>query len=70
MVRLSSTFIAALKLSPDPAYKIAQMAQVDPATLSKLIHGIIPVSPDDDRIRRVAALLGIPMEKVFENRGN
>ena len=47
---ISQKLKAAIKLSPVPAYKIAQEAGLDPSTLSKMICGIIRIKPDDNRI--------------------
>lgn len=67
MTRVSDKFIAALKLHTLPAYLIAQKADVNPVTLSKLIHGIAPIKPNDERILRVAEFLGLEKEEVFES---
>lgn len=66
MVRVSREFKARLKLADQPAYKIANLAGVNPTTLSKLVNGIEPVKPNDDRIGRVAALLGLKSSEAFE----
>jgi hypothetical protein len=56
----------AIKLSETPAYKIAQAAGENPATLSKLLHGIIPVKPNDPRVIKIGKVLGIPETECFE----
>ncbi len=66
MVRVSREFKARLKLADRPAYKIANEAGVNPTTLSKLVNGIEPVKPNDERIGRVAALLGLSPSEAFE----
>ena len=50
MIKLSRQFLATLKLHELPAYRIAQLAGIDPNTLSKLINGIQPLKPNDERI--------------------
>ncbi len=65
-VRVSRRFVAALKLAPAPAYRIAISADVNPSTLSALIHGAKLVSPNDPRILRIAEILGVPRDEVFE----
>jgi hypothetical protein len=65
-MKLSEKFIAALKLNDIPAYRIAQQAGVNPVTLSKLIHGVEPLKPGDERIQRVAAILGLSIAEAFE----
>ena len=67
-MQISETFIIRLKLHKEPAYRIAQMAGVNPTTLSKLIHGAEPIRPDDDRILRVGRILGLAPDEVFDSR--
>jgi transcriptional regulator with XRE-family HTH domain len=62
---LSKTFLTALKLNDLPAYRIAQMAGVDPSTLSKLINGISLIRENDERITKVAAVLGLSAHEAF-----
>ena len=66
-MKISQTFIIRLKLHSDPAYRIAQMAGVNPTTLSKLIHGAEPIRQADERILRVGRILGLAPEEVFES---
>ncbi|MDA2927779.1 helix-turn-helix domain-containing protein [Acidobacteria bacterium AH-259-G07] len=65
-MKVSQEFLIRLKLNALPAYKIAQQAGVQPNTLSKLINGIEPVKPDDPRILKVAKVLGLSKQEVFE----
>lgn len=67
-MKISQTFIIRLKLHSDPAYRIAQMAGVNPTTLSKLINGAEPLRPTDDRIVRVGRILGLEPDEVFVTR--
>jgi len=67
-MKISQAFIIRLKLHSDPAYRIAQMAGVNPTTLSKLINGAEPIRPDDDRILRVGRILGLEPDQVFDSR--
>ncbi len=67
-MKISQTFIIKLKLHSDPAYRIAQMAGVNPTTLSKLIHGAEPIRPDDDRLLRVGRILGLEPDEIFVSR--
>jgi hypothetical protein len=62
---VSKKFIAALKLNPMPAYKIAWSAGVNPTILSKLIHGIEKPKHQDSRITSVGELLGLSPEECF-----
>jgi len=67
-MKISQTFIIRLKLHSEPAYRIAQMAGVNPTTLSKLINGAEPIRPADDRILRVGRILGLEPEEVFVSK--
>ncbi len=67
MVRVSREFKVRLKLAGRPAYEIANQAGVNPTTLSKLINGIAPIKPNDERILRVAEFLGLKKEEIFES---
>jgi hypothetical protein len=68
---VSKQFLVAVKLSPVPAYKLAQQAGIDPVTLSKLMCGIISTKPNDPRIIAVGELLGLKPSECFkhENQG-
>ena len=66
MTKVSDKFRIALKLNTLPAYRIAQKADVNPVTLSKLIHGIEPLKPNDERIQKVASVLGLSIAEAFE----
>ena len=66
MARLSQEFLVALKFHDLPDYKIAQLAGVNPTTLSKIINGIEPVRIDDNRIRRVAQVLGLDVAEAID----
>lgn len=68
---VSTKFKIAVKLSEMPAYRIAQLAGIHPATLSKLITGCEEAKPMDDRIIAVGKVLGIPASECFqEERAN
>ncbi len=64
---VSQKFIAALKLNPMPAYKIAWAAGVNPTMLSKLINGIEKVKPDDPRVIAVGRMLDVPPQECFQD---
>ena len=63
---VSHKFKAAIKLSNIPAYRIAQKANLDPNTLSKLVCGITKVKFGDPRVLAVGRVLGIPGDECFE----
>jgi len=56
----------ALKLGPQPAYRIAQQAGMDSSTLSKLTCGIVRVKRGDPRVIRVGEILGGPPDECFQ----
>jgi hypothetical protein len=67
MAKVSKELVIALKLNEKPAYQIAQLAKVNPNTLSRLINGIDPVRPGDFRVLAVGAVLGVPQGRCFED---
>jgi transcriptional regulator with XRE-family HTH domain len=62
---VSREFIAAVKLSEIPAYRLAQRAGIDPVTLSKLMNGIVRPKVNDARIIAVGHLLGLKPSECF-----
>jgi len=65
VIMVSQKLKAKIKLSSEPAYKIAHKAGIDPTTLSKLICGIVKVRHGDPRVIAVGRVLGVPEEKCF-----
>ena len=63
---VSNAFKIAIKLSEEPAYKIAQEAGVDPNFLSKVLRGIIQVKSGDERVVRIGRILGLKEAECFE----
>jgi len=68
MVTLSKQFLIRLKFHELPAYRIAQQAGVNPNTLSRLINGIDPVKPQDERIISVGQVIGLSPSECFEEK--
>ena len=66
MIRASREFLIRLKLNDEPIYRICQQAGVNASTLSRLINGIDSVKPGDERIIRVAEVLGLDPDEAFE----
>jgi hypothetical protein len=64
---ISEKLIAAIKLSPMPAYKIAWSAGINPTMLSKLVNGIERPKPNDRRIISVGKILGLRADECFKN---
>ena len=65
-MELSKKFVIAVKMSKDPAYRIARKANVHPTVLSRLIHGADPVKENDNRILAIAQVLGLAPHECFE----
>ena len=70
MMTLSRQFLIRLKLHQLPAYKIAQRAGVNANTLSRLINGIDPVKPQDERIVAVGKVIGLTASECFNDENN
>jgi len=66
MVRVSREFKTRLKLADEPAYQIANKAGVNATTLSKIINGIEKIQSGDERVCRVARVLGLSAKDAFE----
>ena len=63
---ISRKLLAAIKLHNEPAYKLAQKANVNPSVLSKLMCGYQPVEDGDKRIEAIGSLLGINPKDCFD----
>ena len=63
---LSKQFRIEVKLNDLPAYRLAQLAGINPNELYKLMSGISQVKPGDPRIIAVGKILGIREEDCFE----
>jgi hypothetical protein len=65
----SDKFLAALKRSETPAYRLAQRTGLNPVTLSQMIHGARRVEPSDPRLVKLGELLGLQAHEVFVAEG-
>ena len=65
-MRLSRKFLIQLKLHREPAYRLAHASDLDPSVLSAWIRGIRLPKKDDPRLLRLATLLQVPSEDLFE----
>ena len=63
---ISRKLLAAIKLHPEPAYRLAQKADINPSVLSKLMRGYQPVEVGDKRIEAIGSLLGINPQDCFD----
>jgi hypothetical protein len=68
MASISREFLVALKLCPEPAYRLALRAGLHPTQLSKLIHGAERLRPNDPRVIEVGRELGLAPDDCFEPR--
>jgi hypothetical protein len=69
-MRVSRELVAAVKLADRPAWRIAVEAGINPTVLSRLLSGYQRPRPGDPRLLRVAEILGVPRERVFEGSGD
>jgi hypothetical protein len=63
---VSKDFKVAVKLAEVPAWKIAFRAGINPNVLSKIMSGALRVKQGDEKVLRVAAILGLSPERCFE----
>jgi hypothetical protein len=54
----------AVKLSTERQYRLAQRVDLHPTTLSKWMNGAETPAPDDPRVRRLAAILGVQLDEA------
>jgi hypothetical protein len=69
-VKISDKLRVAIFLDHRPAYLIAQAAGLHPSVLSKILNGIERVSPGDERVLRVAKIVGLQEVECFESEGD
>jgi len=65
-LRVSRRLFAAVKLAGMPAYEIAARAGLRAEVLSRLLHGAVPLRPQDPRVLAVARVVGVPARNAFE----
>jgi len=65
-MRLSREFLIQLKLHREPAYRLDHAVDLDPSVLSAWIRGIRLPRENDPRLLRLATLLQVPSEDLFE----
>lgn len=63
---ISRRFIEEIKLNPEPQYKLAWKAELNPVVLSQIITGYIRPKRNDPRVVRVGRVLGLSAEECFE----
>ena len=65
-IRISKKFYEAVKLADKPGYKLAWKAGIHPVVLSKILHGYDQVKRNDERVLKVAKVIGLKPEECFE----
>ncbi len=63
---LSETFLARLRSSRTPMYRLAAKAGTDPFWVSRLVSAALAVKARDERIVRLGRLVGLGPNEVFE----
>jgi hypothetical protein len=63
---LSETFLARLRSSQTPMYRLAAKAGTDPFWVSRLVSAALAVKARDERIVRLGRLVGLGPNEVFE----
>ncbi len=66
---LSDVFLARLRASRVPMYRLATKAGADPFWLSRLVSAALAVKARDERIVRLGQLVGLTVGEVFEADG-
>ena len=64
---ISRKVIEAVKLHELKSYEIAHLAGLHPSTLSRLIHGIDRIKPNDRRVIKVGQVLGLSPTECFDS---
>jgi hypothetical protein len=57
-----------IKGADEPQYRIGLRCGIPPGVVTALIRGYAPVSPDDPRVLKLAAAVGLPPERAFSKR--
>lgn len=58
----------AVKTNLEPAYRIAQKANLSQSMMSQLLNGIVDVKPGDERVIRIGRVLGLEESECFETK--
>lgn len=65
---ISREFKIAVKLASEPAWKIAAKVGVNPNVLSRILTGALQVRPGDERVRKIASVIGLSIDECFEKK--
>jgi len=45
--------------------QLAALAEMHPTTLSQIACDLVPLHDDDPRVKRIAEVVGVPLERAF-----
>ena len=54
------------RIHGEKQYEIAHRANLHPSVLSALLNAIIPIRPNDERVKAIGAAVGVPPDECFE----
>ena len=57
-----------IKTADEPAYRIGLRCGLRPGLVTELIRGYRSVAPDDARVLKLAAAVGLPADRAFSKR--
>jgi transcriptional regulator with XRE-family HTH domain len=62
---ISNAFVAAVRAYPVRQYRLARMAGMSPAVLSRWLNRALTPKPGDTRLLCIADLVGVPRDRIF-----
>jgi hypothetical protein len=65
LTMVSKKFKIAVKLDSRPQYRLAQLAKVNPTTLSQFLTGYVRPKRNDPRVLRIGEILGLTPDECF-----
>jgi len=66
-LQISPRLFIAIKCAPHPAYRLGRQVGLEPSRLSAIMRDRVRPA-DAPRVRELAALVGVPADKVFRRR--
>ena len=64
-MKISKKLINAYKLDGRKAYDLAKLSGLHPATFSQIMNAIIPICKNDERVLKIARILGVNAKDAF-----
>lgn len=65
---LSTRLIHAVKLHPTSQWRLAQRCGLHPSVLSRWLHGAVTPKPDDNRLHKLASIVGVEPGNCFPDQ--